>query len=173
MGCSWRKNPGVKGKFLISITVFNKFQIDLSSDSVKCRPLAIMLQWAQTPPTGCNSQYPSLPFFPAFPPTFQTIKITVLQFLLEKSIYGSTVIGRDHQNREESGKEEAEERWGTEEFINFSKRNNTFSEWVAEEGAPARQSANCHMPWQRYRQQQRARGAGLSLAPHPAVVKLI
>lgn len=115
MGCSWGKNPGVKGKVLISITVFNKSQIDLSSGSVKCRPLNAPMD--ADPPTGCNTQYPSLPFFPAFPPTFQNIKITVLQFLLEKSIYDPTVIGRDHQNREESGKEEAEERWGTEEFI--------------------------------------------------------
>ena len=113
--CSWGKNPGVKGKFLISITVFNKSQIDLSSGSVKWRPLNAPMD--ADPPTGCNSQYPSLPFFPAFPPTFQNIKITVLQFLLEKSIYDPTVIGRDHQNRKESGKEEAEERWGTEEFI--------------------------------------------------------
>ena len=71
MGCSWGKNPGVKGKVLISITVFNKSQIDLSSGSVKCRPLNAPMD--ADPPTGCNTQYPSLPFFPAFPPTFQNI----------------------------------------------------------------------------------------------------
>lgn len=71
MGCSCRKNPDVKGKFLISITVLNKFQIDLSSGSVKYRPLAIMLQWAQTPPLGVTANILLFHFFLPFHPHFK------------------------------------------------------------------------------------------------------
>lgn len=38
-----------------------------------------------------------------------------------------------------------------------------------EETSEELQLANCHMPWQSYRQQRRAQGVLLSLAPHPAV----
>ena len=95
MVCSWGKNPGVKSKFLISITVFNKFQTALSSGSVKCRPLAIMLQWKQTHLLGVTLLFL---FFPDFPLTFQKYKNN--SFTISSGrMYGPTVIGRDHQNK--------------------------------------------------------------------------
>lgn len=119
MGCKRREIWDVvggrshdEGEFLISITVFNKFQTDRSSGSVKCMPSAIMLQRKQNCPLGVAVNI-ILFHFSSFPSTFKNIKVTVLQFLLKKSIYGPTIIQRDHQNTERSGKEEAKERWRT------------------------------------------------------------
>lgn len=168
MGCGWGEGYTINVKFLTSITVFNKFQADGSSGFVKFMPLAIMLQRKQNHPLGVTVTIILSSIFLLFQPTLKnnnnnnssfTIYFSKKVFMTQQSLQETI---RAQKRQEGAGQRENGER--KQECI-------THSQDISWDIAQVRHSANCHMPWQRYQQQQCAQGAVLSLAPHPAVVE--
>lgn len=113
-GCGGGKRT-VKEEFLISNPVFNKFQADCSSGSVKFMPLATMLQRKQNHPLAVTVDILLSSIFLLFYPQLKKKKVS---HTLRKVTVCDPAIPPRHQSTEEPGKRPKRDREGTRESKN-------------------------------------------------------
>lgn len=100
-------------KFLISIPVFNKFQADCSSGSVKFMPLATMLQRKQNHPLGVTVNILLSSIFLLFYPQLKKKKKKVSHTLQKETVYDPAV-SQGHQSNRRARKAASERQRGEE-----------------------------------------------------------